>query len=218
MKTKALHRLLKFVVPEMPNYVPKGNILFVSPIEHVLQGIAFQSSSFSPSIFDIDVFVQPLYIPSETLTFYFVKRIPGIWEWAEGEEPNLAQRIILELRKQPSLHDELRTPSDIAEKCVGLSSAENPHILEAVAYSLALIGRQREALVTLESVAKRVSGIPKQWGLNPSVTWPAEMLERIRRVTAALEVSVDNVRKLLLRWESGSVEALGLSRFRLKSE
>lgn len=149
MKGKQVERFAKeYLLPSLPNFCVRRSLLYEVPVGNILRAFLFESSGFSAEAFHPWVFVQLLYIPSEDLTLTPGDRFPGNWKHEPGREPQLAERLLDQMRKigLPFLrtHNTLEgivrhTKSDPAAKA-------NPHIRQQLAYSLLLLGRNDEAL------------------------------------------------------------------------
>jgi hypothetical protein len=98
------------IAPAFPGFVRRKRLLFDRNVEWLLRGFYFDASAFNKSSL-VNVFVQPLYIPSSTIRMTLGKRL-GRWHWqTEGAETILeamrdaGTRFLGALPTPASLHD-----------------------------------------------------------------------------------------------------------------
>src|SRR5690348_10025170 len=67
----------RYLLADLPGFTYKGSLLFARPVVHLLRGFSFDTSGFSADAFDVEVFVQPLYVPTDCITYTFGRRLHG---------------------------------------------------------------------------------------------------------------------------------------------
>ncbi|MHB0935895.1 MAG: hypothetical protein ACYDCO_20325 [Armatimonadota bacterium] len=80
----------KYLLPELPEHANTGSLIWKEPIEHLLRGYHFDSSAWDQSTFRITVFVQPLYVPYDSIVYLFSQELGFLsakreiwWIWEE---------------------------------------------------------------------------------------------------------------------------------------
>ncbi len=211
MKRAQTRRLFDVLLPSLPGCRAKGKLLVYLPLGHVLRAIAFESSAFSATPFYVNVFVQPLYVPIQYLTLTLGVRLRGLWEWEEGREQDLAHRLAQAIQREGMpLLNACGTPEKLAGNASKFVSTRNPHIQEAIAYSLAFIGSSARGI---EALDRLTSELHAEFGLAPTTEWVQEMLHRTEQVRERLKSSITEARQLLTEWESSTIKNLGLEEF-----
>lgn len=206
MKSKDFSALGKKLLPYLPNYRVKGALIFAEPIDHILRGISFDSSSHSATSFYIHVFFQPLCVPVQFMHWTLGERLRdmnNIDGWY-SDRPNLVSDIgeALVAKALPFL-DRVETLEGAAEAAEEMGTG-NSHVQEAAAYCRALAGDTQTALSALENIPD---------GLNLSVAWQAEQASRIEQFRTLLRNDPAAAKKQLLVWEAETAQKIGLGAF-----
>jgi hypothetical protein len=202
MKNKEFEAIGKQLLPGLPGYALKGNLIFSSPIEHTLRGICFDRSS-SPRDFYLEVFFMVLCVPDEYLSLSFGERVPA-WGW-NADEPDLIRKLAdaIEREALPFLNS-ARTTDDLIQWLIKeAKDFGDVHTWEALAYTYALLGEiapAERALVRL------------QQALDPAVPWEGEMLSRAQLLKGMLG-SPEVAKKQLMEWEAYTLRNLKLDKF-----
>lgn len=149
----------KYLLPHLPVFEVKGDLLIIPPIKYLLRGFCFQPSAFDRKSFNVQTFVQPLYIPKEYIVFNIGFRLGKLTrkgeEWWEITPENEAEVMtdVLHLMKVEGLPflNRLETPEDIATELQKDSPNESRLIIDSqtIAYSLILAGKYAEGLKEL---------------------------------------------------------------------
>src|SRR5262245_24785188 len=100
MDKKAAGKLWGLLEQKFPDYRLKNRLVVRVPLGNILCGVLFESSAFSKGAFCVDIFVQPLYVPSEHLVLTFGMRVPGQWEYDASVVDELAPRVLRAVRDQ----------------------------------------------------------------------------------------------------------------------
>jgi hypothetical protein len=208
MKKKECEKFARqYLIPQMPGFEVKGNLIYQVPVGVVFRGYVFDSSSFEKTAFNPDVFVQPLYVPSEHLTMTLGRRLPGVWKLRSPNDKVLADKFLQIMAEQGQLLlERLGTPEKIArnaEKTDG--GSRNHYVRQAVAYSLIWIGENGEAIRKLDELLVMLkemgSGIQK---------WALEVHEEVSLLRAILVKEPSEAKALLAQWAEQTRQTLNL--------
>ena len=196
----------EFLIPQLPGFAVKGHLIYEVPVGNLFRGFVFDSSGFSAKTFNPDAFVQPLYIPHDYITMTLGKRLLGVWEFQSGGDQALADRLLQSMRMEGlPLLQALGTPEKIAHDAEKLFSPKNHYVRQARAYSLVLIGQDREAIQRLDellAMLKEMSvGIQK---------WALKVHAEVASFRETLLRDAEEARGLLAQWTEQTRQKLGL--------
>ena len=183
------------------DFATDGAILFLSPIAHILRGVLVNRSS-DPQVFYLEVFVQPLFLPSAHVVLNLGWRLGGgLKRWRIDEQGVIeaaAQRIRDEVVPvlRPIDRPEALITAISERKIVGGSYSD-----EVVAYALAQGGRRDEAVDALNLL---------EASYDPSIVWQKEAAARAHSLRETLVTAPDRAQRMLSQWEARTVEKLGL--------
>lgn len=200
----------RHLLPELPGFGCKGSLLFATPIQGLLRGFSFDTSAYDRRRFDIEVFVQPLYIPVDFIFYTFGERLPypsDGWCLSEGEEASVMAQVLASIKGRGlQFIGYIQTPRDLAHKRALVNSSPNdPHVVRAVAYSHALAHEYPEAVQALD----RLDAIMSED--NPlRQPWDDELQEQGRLMRKLLLQSPEEAVDLLERWTEQTRAALRL--------
>ena len=212
MRQKTVERLAKnHLLTHLPGYEVARGIIHATPITDVLRGFAFESSAFDSDVAYVWAFAQPLYVPRDSLVFTFGRRLRrslGLlrsterWDLREERaEASLAALAKTLTRDGVPLVKRLESPELLVQNLQPKfgASATIFH-LEAVAYSLARLGRYREAEQKLGLLS------------DPRKTqrWP-HVRDNANALLEAIRISPARAEELLNEWKVGTCAALHLS-------
>jgi hypothetical protein len=212
MKGKEVERLCKrHILPELPGFAVKGNLLYRYPLGDLLCAFYFQPSAFDRHGFFLNVFVQPLYMPSVDIMLNFGKRLGFNWEFTEGSEREVAIKLLTCIRKEGlPWFKPLETPRDFAKNLLSvkdiMNNPENIHVQQAIAYSLVLIGDFSEAHKALDhffATFKPAADAPP---------WQHDFAQEMASFRAILLHDPAEAQRALQRWREEKVRALKLER------
>lgn len=217
MRTQIITRLCRrYFLSYFPEFQSKGRILYNKDFHHLLRGFYFESSSFSTNLFTIEVFVQPLYIPDESISFTFGDRLGMIakrrdiwWEYDETREKQISDEILPMLTSAGVRYLDQRKSIEqfvAANEC--LVTRDNKYIQEAIGYGYILMNDTNKAMELLNHLYKMLSTDTQK---DPSITWVNEQKNRVRLILRHLEEQ-DNkgAEQLLQQWRNYSVAHLKL--------
>jgi hypothetical protein len=215
MNTKSLERAIRsHLQPALTGFQTHRKLLYRIPPSPLVRGFHFAVSRHPPKAFAVWVFVQPCYIPSETLWFNLGKRlgtIPGgperWWEIETPEKvPEVMKDVLVSIREEglPYLN-ERHTLEDIIR--VYQSQAEDPNVvaMEAVAGALALLGMHEEAG---KLNGKLIESCHKHLSKSPFL---AETLARASEFQHTMQENPKNAERLLHTRISITLGNLGLA-------
>jgi hypothetical protein len=208
MKGRDLQKFVeRHLLPSLSGFAFGRRVIYAIPIEHVLCGLLFDSSGFSAETFYPHAFVQPLYVPSEHLVLSFGDRLPGVWKFAVGREQELADRLVQNIRKQfmPSVAS-LRTPELFAKNASRFSwfRKSNPHLAQAMAYSLAFSGEWKAAAKWLRTVEEIIQKSKMKY------EWEVALAGECRRFQDLLAGDPEGAQRQLAAWSEQTRNCLKL--------
>jgi hypothetical protein len=144
----------KHLLPHLPGVALKGGDLYALPVDRLWRRLEPVRLGFSRESFTIVCSVSPLYVP-ETIHAYptgLGDRLPilaGVgdrwWEWTPAAEQSATEmmRDVLAMIQDVGVPflNKLATPEAVAQKLAqNPSRPDDPHTVEALAYSLILSG------------------------------------------------------------------------------
>jgi hypothetical protein len=208
MTTKQAAKIAKEFLPDLPSFVAEGRMVFKSPVDDFLRALYFENTS-DANYFHFHVFLMPLLVPHEHISFSYGDRIGNALNW-RLDNPNLLADLRAAIHGEaiPFLNkvstvagviDYLRADIEIDRQRV------NPHTLEALAYTLIKSGDYSFALKALEEIKQRFSKSTTSWVLELVVR--AEMMEE--KLLPKPEVALAQ----LEAWKSETVSKLGLEKY-----
>ncbi len=102
MKSTYLRKLFKtYMAENLPDFSIKGHLIYHTEIDLILRGLSFEDSAFDANTFNIYVFVQPLFLPTQYLWFNFGERLHQLtkkgtdkwWTISSQNEPQIMREI-----------------------------------------------------------------------------------------------------------------------------
>lgn len=204
MKNRDFEKLGVGLLPDLPGYTAKGFLVFHSPVDDFLRGICFQSSSYSKTGFDVQLFLQIMMVPRDDVVFSVGFRLlnrEGLDFW-ESSDPDLAKKLSeCVIRDGRPFLDSLTTPSDIIAALKKATVRENVNQAEQLAICLAREGRIDEAETHWSEICGR---------LNHGVAWQARIAERVQILRTAFNAGMEIGQLQLSKWSSQTRAALKL--------
>jgi hypothetical protein len=210
MKTATIQRLMKrHLLPEFPELDYSGRLLYVAPLDDVLRGFYFDDSAFSRTTVFVEVVVLPLYVPYEHVHFTFGYRLTHqadarkveSWDISEPVNRREVETMKAAMRDNglPYLL-KLATPLLIAENLIGATKLrDNPVVHQAVAFSLARVGRYPESQERLAALIRQIED--PRWH---------RILETSTQLLRAIDNGAASAIALLERWKGETARTLGL--------
>jgi hypothetical protein len=204
MKNKDFAELAKRLLPDLPGFAVKAPLMFILPVGHTLRGLCFESHSYEAKLFYVWVFFLPLCVPRKHVSFELGKRIGGD-RW-NAEAPDIVRELGVALKREalPFL-SAIESPHDVAQAATSMRLPQNPHVQQAIAYTLARAGDVNKAVAALDELTR---------SLDVKVPWQLEMAERANAFKSQLLSDAPSAQKQLEAWEAESVRNLGLEKFR----
>jgi hypothetical protein len=191
----------RYMLPSLPGFATRSGLTFARPVIHLLRGFYFESSGFDGRAFYLWTFIQPLYVPSNHIYFLFAKRLSGStgegWDYSRDNEAAIMSDVLVSVQQQGlSFLAPVQTPRDLALKAPLLGGhPDDPHVAEAVAYSLVLAHEHRQAIDALDGLKAMIQryDLTKAPYLN-------EVLERGQLVRERLASDPSTTVDLLEEW------------------
>lgn len=204
MKSRDFERIAKQLLPLLSGFAINGNLLFIAPIRHLLKGVFFNPSADKHSFY-VQVFVQPMYVPSEQIVFNFGFRLGGnAYAW-DGTAPSLAHDLMQAIIKQavPFL-DPIHTPGEMLAAAKRIPLLGDPMVREAIAYAWARIGDAENGIPALNELIPMLVG---------RYEWQKRLQARAELLKSMLLTDPGQAQRQLDIWEIETVRNLGLERF-----
>jgi hypothetical protein len=189
------------LLAQLPGFIVTRGIIHKSLSDGLLRGFWLDSSAFDPNAAYVYVFVQPLYVPRQHLVFNLGKRLASWTGFLRSNErwdlnPRKLQ-IAAPFLLRAMLRDGLAflKKRDNAELLVrnlkyGLRFETTIFDREALAYSLARLGRYYEAERRLKSLIRSLgAGHVRE-----------DVRENSAQLLAAIQGGPDYAQSLLHRW------------------
>lgn len=219
MKTRELMRLVRqYVVPSLEGFRIHRSLLYVHPVEMVLRGFDWQCSYMDPCAFTVEVFAQPLYVPSDCVVYTFGNRLSwlkhrrDLWWRLDCEGRSSYEAIFEEIVGHifdvglPFLR-RLWTPEDFVRHGASASGVpRDPHVCEVIAYSRVLIGDYGKAARELKRLHDE---LVREQEVYP---WMREVAERAAYLLKLLHQSPDGAVRQLHAWRDWTLKQLRLEK------
>jgi hypothetical protein len=189
----------------LPGMTMSQTLIHLTDVSWLLKGIAMVPVP-DQDRFRLWVFIQPLYVPAEGLSFQHGRMLSRGADRDQTSWPQIASReigleIVESLRSQglPVLGT-VRGPAEFLEKLLSHpDELSEPSYLEAAVYS-AVLARDSQAIRMLSPQVREIG--------DAQGTSPAPL--RIRRVLAAFERSDSAAVAMLTDWRDQTARALRL--------
>ncbi len=197
-----------YLLPHLPDFTFKGSLLYAEPVEWLLRGFSFEPSAWDRSSFYLWAFIQPLYVPSDHVYYLFGKRLgSGLGLRFEEEKRQESMTDLLTCIQQEGIPylQQIQTPSDVAWKAKEVHpNPADPYVVEAVAYSLILIGQYSQA-------DKEMTHLLAYWEQEAEHDWHYQQMGRVYRVRGALRRAPQEAVHLLEQWRDLTLKNLRLA-------
>ncbi len=206
MRNQDFISLARKLALELPAFSVDGPIMLLKPVERVLRGVYFESSSFDARSFYVWVFFLPLFVPATKINFSFGERIKS----AEGERWDADAPNMLELLTNALEQDGLPFLARVNSLCDVVDAVRyvpglehDPYRLEAIAYTYAQLGDVSNAQRAIDSLLSV---------LDSSVPWQKPMRERAVLLKDDLQDGIQVAQRRLEEWEEETRRNLRLPR------
>jgi hypothetical protein len=189
------------LLTRLPGFVVSRGIIHKSASDGLLRGFWLDSSAFDGNAAYVYVFVQPLYVPRQHLVFNLGKRLArwvGFlrsnerWDFSPGNVDSAAPVLLRVMLREGLAFLKKRDSIDLLVRNLkfGLRFENTIADREVLAYSLARLGRYREAERRLRFLIRSVQpGDARQ-----------DLRENATRLLSAIHAGPDFTQNLLNRW------------------
>jgi hypothetical protein len=211
MKGKIVERIAKaHLLPRLPGWEVRGKLLYLREPADILRGVCVDSSAFSANAVYVEIFAMPLYIPTDHLYFSYGNRLTDSNNWkqwsVDPEYPVEFVRDLLNALEPDGMGflDQFRTPElfvDYLDRTPGLNDFSR---LKTKAYSLAYLGRDREADGLLVSLIAEANAAVKE---SP---WAKNIAEHAQLLRTTIGQGPEAVRSTMADWVKESRTKLKL--------
>ena len=130
MKSSLLKRLSqRYLLPHLAGVGIQRNLLYCEGIRCLLRGCVVESSSFDSNRFTVEAFVQPLYVPQESVVLTFGKRLGGGSGRRWSFDPSAETAIMADVLR--AIQAEVETPEGKKYSDNAAPSVDAPRYVEA---------------------------------------------------------------------------------------
>ncbi len=207
MKVKDFTKLWKQLLPQLPGFAIEKKLIFKSPVEDFLHGLYFESSADADRFY-LSVFFLPLFVPRDSVSGTFGKRIGSGTNWRAGN-PNLFADLNTAIQNEamPFL-DNVFTLAGVLNYLKRTIESGRPrvnsHVLEAYAYTLIKSGDYSSALESLAELKQMLEG--------DSTPWVVAQFNRAQLIEEKLLPKPDAALAQLEAWKVETIGKLGLEK------
>jgi len=199
MKKSEKRRILGALREAVPLLRENGKMLIMDPVESVLRGFYLEDSSTRDAAY-VWAFVQPLYIPSKTVTLTLGQRLGG---QARTWKAHLED---LEALKEFAIHQGLPFLRQIGSSArladsPWLAQKASEHAIQARAYALGASERWQEAIPLLQSLIS---------SLEAATGWRLDMKRRAQQLASLGQAAPCEAKQLLETWANETAKNLGI--------
>jgi hypothetical protein len=164
VKGPAIERLAReHLLPELPEFDVRRSLVYRRPLDAFLRGLSFDTSAFASGRIFVTAFVQPLFVPSDSLFYTFGFRLGDDFWDVDEQDPDPTFAAIGEAAQRDALpfFDQLGDLDRFCElvpkwataepkKLKSLQSLDDPVVTEALGYAELLRGRKDDGVRLLE--------------------------------------------------------------------
>jgi hypothetical protein len=189
---KEFLKLQLSLLPELPQFKARGDMMYMPPAASLLRGISFCGSSFGKQKFYVSMFVMPLCVPSKSLTLSFGNRlrIGGTYDNWSDDRPDLREELLEAIKTQAiPFFDSIQSLNEFVEFVEPTSV--NSRRLEARGYALTRLGRSKEAIATLGSLLQ----------IEATFQWEVDLAKEASSLLIVLKSDPDYAKELMIKIE-----------------
>ncbi len=194
MTKKELKVIGEKILPNLPGFVVKDQMLFLQTGDSILRAIFFDTSD-NPRKFYVHIFILPLFVPASHLSFNFGFRIGGSWD---ADAPNLILELGEKIKEEglPFLQTK-----NVREVLVSFNPDKDPYARQALAY---LAVHQGNYSLAEEELNKLISL------LDLKIGWQKIMLDRAEVLKSDLSRDPEKILHQFAIWEKETLKNLGI--------
>jgi hypothetical protein len=199
----------KYLLPELPGFMLKGRLLYRLGNEWIVQGIFFESSAFDKQRLAVHAFVQPLYVPADSLVLTLGRRLPSSngqwWDMAIGGQIR-GDEILQSIRQQGlDLLEMGRSPDQLLRNLGKfLTDLNSEYALEVSGLSRLLIGDDEGSRQDLRRLRGQLARI------NDQVGWIQDLRRRAEQIEMETQTDPAVARIRLASWRDETLRNLRL--------
>jgi len=197
----AIQRFARYVTRHVAGFRSSGPLLALPPVRPILRAVYLNRSS-SPGLYYLEVFVQPLYAPFDSVAFGIGWRLGGrahTWNLSDVALWDSAVEAI-RIDALPFL-ESVAEPLDVIRAAQLVRRTGPVAVRYWMALSYARAGETARALSDLDTVAVEL----RQSSLSPDLALQAE------KMIALLRDDPSEARRQLDAWENYTFDKLGLA-------
>jgi len=206
MRDKKLKALIKeYFLPELPEFKWKGRLLYHENIQELLRGVYLDSSGFSVGQFTIEPFIQPLYVPNDSIVLTCGERIRDeiLGTWFSVSDPRILVSLPFLVRRAKGMLDQIKTPHDFYCNRE-LSGLDNIRTLETYAYTSCYL-KYPQAISDLDRLISQGKADDR------SIAWVAKLVADAENLRETYANNPEAAAELFRAWRDQTVQILKLS-------
>jgi hypothetical protein len=192
--------LCKKLSARMPEFNVHDTFIYLNPVGRILRGIHFDSSRWSKDAFYPAAFVQPLYVPRETLNLGYGIRLSrlgssNIWE---RSIPDVEVELIDAIKREAvPIFERSKSPQDLTK--LSMMQPDGDKASVEFIYSLIAAGEIANGIHWLSK---------KNRGYDESIEWHRAEKARNQKLLDLCTIDPIAAQELLLQWERETKECL----------
>lgn len=207
MTNKEFENIGKELAVHFPGFVARGQLLFTRPVGAILRAIFFDRS-IDKRAFYVQVFAQPLFVPSKHVWFNVGWRLGGGSHTWDADHPTAIEELrkTLKLDALPFL-SKINSPAQLALAGESLAKPADIGVQQAIAFAYARAGASEKAATAFDRLVN----------LMETTEFWKEELKRARTLRSQIVSDPDSVQRQLDAWEAETTKNLKLEQFRFAS-
>ncbi len=217
MKTTYVQKLYRnYIQNEISSLGFRGKLLYLKPVDFLLRGFYFESSGFSGNSFNIEVFVQPLYIMHDSIVFHFGDTLnhmgKGYDHWWSIDEENEKSIMgdVVSLMKSSAIpflnnNDCIESFIDTIKNFVDVST--DIYGMRTLSYSYIIIREYKRATDMLDYL---IATLDVGYKENERKYWLLDWKNQAYELQNLLRQSSDEAINLLRQWRRSTLSSVHL--------
>ena len=202
MTKRELSSVARRLLPYLPGFTAKADLLVAIPLTHTLRGISLYQSSGARDFY-AHVFFQPLFIPCQHIVLNLGWRLGGWGHTWNADAPAAIQMLgITAEREALPFLTAIRSMDDVVRAARKLNQPGDWYTQEAIAYALVRAGHVAPAVGALRRFAA---------ALDRVVDWQRASAERAENLVDTLLSDPDEAQRMLHQFQRNTARELNIS-------
>ena len=225
MNSRSFKRFFrKHLASELPQFAVQKNLIYIPPLDYVLNAVIFQSSAYNKLVNTIYMYTTPLFMPGAGSMMMLVGNRLGYFDLGEEDEESVARRVVSLVNKKvlPSFSKCTSSPADVIA-LFGRSKSpyqvfgrdrsdyQDSYQVEALAYAFVLTGQWSEAISTLERLLQQLRKEYDEWpDAKHYVDYYLEWIERVEQMLTLVKTEPPRAVERLEEYRLTALRELGV--------